>query len=151
MNPQHILVVDDNDSIASMIEQMLTADGHGVSVARDGREALEMIARKQPELVLTDLDMPHLDGYEVCRRIKQYPATRLFPVLIVTGRNARETRLRAWELGADDFLTKPFDAVEVQARCRSLLRIKRLVDELDSAEAVVFAFARAVEAKCSYT
>src|SRR4029077_21219365 len=70
---------------------------------------------------------------------------------VMTGRGDPEGKLRAWELGADDFLPKPFDLVEVRARCRSLLRVKRLVDELDSAEGVVFAFARAVEAKCRYT
>jgi len=151
MNAQHILVVDDDDTIATLLEQLLTADGHRVTVARDGREALALVAGNLPDLILTDLDMPHMNGYEFCRRIKQEPATRLLPVLMITGRNAQEARLRAWELGADDFLTKPFDTVEVRARCRSLLRVKRLVDELDSAEAVVFAFARAVEAKCRYT
>lgn len=134
-----------------MLEHMLTADGHRVTVARDGREALALVARDRPDLILTDLDMPHMNGYEVCRRIKKEPATRLLPVLMITGRLAEEARVRAWELGADDFLTKPLDTVEVTARCRSLLRVKRLVDELDSAEAVVFAFARAVEAKCRYT
>jgi putative two-component system response regulator len=151
MNPPHILVVDDDGAIAAMLEQLLTADGHRVTVARDGREALALVAGNRPDLILTDLDMPHVNGYELCRRIKQEPTTRLLPILMITGRNAQEARLRAWELGADDFLTKPFDTMEVRARCRSLLRVKRMVDELDSAEAVVFAFARAVEAKCRYT
>jgi putative two-component system response regulator len=75
----------------------------------------------------------------------------LIPVLILTGQDAQSARLRAWDLGADDFLTKPFQAVEVLARCRSLLRVKSLVDELDSAQAVVLAFARAIEAKSAYT
>jgi len=151
MNTQDILVVDDDNTVAAMLEQLLTADGHRVTVARDGREALTLVAINRPDLIITDLDMPHLNGYELCRRIKQEPATRLLPVLMITGRDAEEARLQAWELGADDFLTKPFDTVAVRARCRSLLRVKRLVDELDSAEAVVFAFARAVEAKCRYT
>jgi putative two-component system response regulator len=151
MNAQHILVVDDNISIAALLEQLLKADGHRVSIAHDGREALDMVARSQPDLILTDLDMPHLNGYEVCRRIKIDPATRLIPILMITGGSALDVKLRAWELGADDFLTKPFDTIEVRARCRSLLRVKRLVDELESAEAVVFAFARTVEAKCRYT
>lgn len=151
MSTQDILVVDDDNTVAAMLEQLLTADGHRVTVARDGREALTLAALNRPDLIITDLDMPHLNGHELCRRIKQEPATRLLPVLMITGRDAEEARLRAWELGADDFLTKPFDTVAVRARCRSLLRVKRLVDELDSAEAVVFAFARAVEAKCRYT
>jgi putative two-component system response regulator len=151
MGPQHILVVDDSEAIAVMLEQLLVTDGYRVSLARDGREALDTVARSRPDLILTDLDMPHVNGYELCRRIKHDPATRLIPVLMITGGTAQEVKLRAWDLGADDFLTKPFDTVEVRARCRSLLRVKRLVDELDSAEAVVFAFARAVEAKSRYT
>jgi putative two-component system response regulator len=151
MDAQHILVVDDDTAIATMLQRVLTADGHRVTVAQDGRLALQSVAVDRPDLILTDLEMPEVNGYDVCRRIKQEPATRLLPVLIMTGRSEHESRLRAWELGADDFLTKPFDIVEVRARCKSLLRVKRLVDELDSAEAVVFAFARAVEAKCRYT
>ena len=134
-----------------MLEEMLTADGHRVTVACDGREAMDSAVGQPPDLILTDLDMPYMSGYEVCRRIKHDPVTRLIPVIIITGRDRLEDKLRAWDLGADDFLTKPFQSVEVLARCRSLLRVKSLVDELDSAEAVVFAFARAVEAKCRYT
>jgi putative two-component system response regulator len=148
---QHVLVVDDDATIARLLEQLLRAAGHRVTVARDGREGLDRVAERPPDLILLDLDMPALGGFEVCGRLKQDPATRLIPVVILTGQNAPEARLRAWELGADDFLTKPFLNVEVLARCLSFLRLKTLLDELDSAEAVVFAFARAVEAKCRYT
>src|SRR6267378_1907810 len=79
------------------------------------------------------------------------PATRLIPIVMVTAQGAFQNRLDAWEYGADDFLSKPFHLVEVTARCRSLLRIKRLIEERDSAEAVVFALARTVEAKSPYT
>src|SRR5258708_2935976 len=151
MDAQHILVVDDDNAIALLLQRVLTMDGHRVTVAQNGRRALASVAVDRPDLILTDLDMPEMNGYDVCRQIKQEPATRLLPVLMMTGRSEQEARLRAWELGADDFLTKPFDLVEVRARCKSLLRVKRLVDELDSAEAVVFAFARAVEAKSAYT
>lgn len=150
-SPQTILVVDDDQAITSLLEMFLSADGHQVRLAHDGREALASVAADPPDLVLTDLDMPNLDGYEVCRQLRQQPSTRLLPILIITGRHAQEAKLRAWELGADDFLTKPFDSVEVRARCWSLLRVKRLVDELESAEVVVFALARTVEAKCRYT
>ena len=95
--------------------------------------------------------MPHVDGYEVCRRVKQDPATRLIPVVIITGNNASDAKLQSWDLGADAFLRKPLHLVELAARCRALLRTKRLTDELDTAEAVVFALARAVEAKSPYT
>lgn len=147
----HILVVDDDKSIAMLLMQILTGEGYQVSCAGDGREGLSLIARNPPDLVLLDLDMPLMGGYEVCRRIKQDPTTRLIPVLILTGQSSSEARLKGWELGADEFLTKPFHFVDVRARCRSLLRVKRLIDDLDSAQSVVFALARAVEAKSPYT
>jgi putative two-component system response regulator len=146
-----ILVVDDNSGTASLLEQLLVAEGHQVTIAADGVDALAQIAVQPPDLVLLDLDLPLLSGYEVCRRLKEDPATRWIPVVIITGHSAGDAKLTSWEFGADDFLAKPFQCVEVVARCRSLLRVKRLLDELDSAEAVVFAFARAVEAKSNYT
>jgi putative two-component system response regulator len=150
-NGNRILVVDDNRSTVRLLQQVLGAEGHNVTVAGDGLEALSRIALNPPDLILLDLDLPELNGYEVCRRLKQSPDTRWIPIIILTGQSASEFKLQCWDLGADDFLTKPFQTVEVVARCRSLLRVKRLVDELDSAEAVVFAFARAVEAKSPFT
>src|SRR5262249_41741140 len=144
-------VVDDNRATARLLEQVLVAEGHRITLAGDGVEALARIGERPPDLVLLDLELPILSGYEVCRTIKENPATRWIPIIIITGQGASEFKLQCWELGADDFLTKPFQCVEVVARCRSLLRVKGLVDELDSAEAVVFAFARAVEAKSPYT
>jgi putative two-component system response regulator len=150
--PAHrILVVDDNRTNALLLERVLVGEGHQVDTASDGQEALDVVLRQCPDLILLDLDMPRVDGYEVCRQVKSNPATRLVPIVIVTAQNAFDAKLRAWELGADDFITKPFQCLEVVARCRSLLRIKRLVEERDSAEAVVFAFARVVEAKSPYT
>lgn len=146
-----ILVVDDNRTNALLLERVLLGEGHLVDVASDGQEALERILNHPPDLILLDLDMPRIDGFEVCRRVKNDPATRFIPIVIVTAQNAFDAKLKAWELGADDFITKPFQCLEVVARCRSLLRIKKLVEERDSAEAVVFAFARVVEAKSPYT
>jgi putative two-component system response regulator len=148
---QRILVVDDNPSVSHLLQQMLVAEGHAVETAGDGMDALETVARHAPDLILLDLDMPRLDGFEVCRQLKTSPVTRLIPVIIITAQTAFESKLQAWDLGADDFLTKPFQRVEVLARCRCLLRIKGLVEERESAEAVVFALARAVEAKSPYT
>jgi putative two-component system response regulator len=146
-----ILVVEDDPATAQLLRQVLIAEGHQITTAGDGAEALGLLAEQPPDLLLLDLDLPVLNGYEVCRQIKDNPVTRLIPIIIITGRPASEAKVRSWELGADDFLTKPFRCFEVAARCRSLLRVKRLIDELDSAEAVVFAFARAVEAKSPYT
>jgi putative two-component system response regulator len=146
-----ILVVDDDLVVATLVQRVLESDGHQVQVARDGLAALDMVAEAQPDLVVLDLEMPGMSGLDVCFRLKQAPATRLLPVLILTGRHACDARVPAWELGADEYLSKPPRPGDLVARCRSLLRLKRLVDELDSAEAVVFAFARTVEAKSRYT
>ncbi|MFN4260474.1 MAG: HD-GYP domain-containing protein [Gemmataceae bacterium] len=147
----HVLVVDDHRTNALLLKQILLGEGHHVAIAHDGIEALRQLESRRPDLILLDLDMPKLDGYEVCRRIKKDSHTSLIPIIIITAQTAFEAKMRAWELGADDFITKPFQCLELVARCRSLLRIKRLVDERDTAEAVVFAFARAVEAKSPYT
>jgi putative two-component system response regulator len=147
----HILVTDDDRAVSSLLRHLLEGAGHRVTVACDGRAALAAAAADPADLFLLDVDMPHLSGFEVCRRLRQNPATRLVPILMLTGREPTDARLRAWELGADDFLTKPFVNIDVLARCRSLLRVRRLIEELDSAEAVVFAFAAAVDAKCPYT
>jgi len=147
----HILVVDDEPAITKLLRLLLEADGHRVVVAANGQIALDRVAECRPDLVILDIDMPELGGYEVCRRLKSAAATRLLPILVLTGTGAAGARLQAWELGADDFLTKPFQALEVSARCRSLLRQKQLVDALDTAESVVFTLARTIEAKSAHT
>jgi putative two-component system response regulator len=146
-----VLVADDEPAITSLLRRVLEADGHEVVMAADGQAALDRVAERHPDLVILDLDMPRVGGFEVCRQLKSGPDTRLLPVLVLTGTGAADARVRAWDLGADEFLTKPFQTLEVAARCRSLLRQKDLVDALDSAESVVFALARAIEAKSAYT
>jgi putative two-component system response regulator len=151
MSAHRILIVDDDCNIRNVLSHFLKADGYEVLTAQDGSEGLTLGTENQPDLILTDVDMPEMDGFEMCRRLKENPSTRFIPIVMVTGRDASEDKMSAWDSGADDFLTKPLHVVEVRARCRSLLRIKDLVGELDSAETVAFAFARAVEAKCRYT
>src|SRR5579885_787365 len=146
-----IVVAEDDPCNARLFQQVLRAEGHEVCLAADGAEALALIAARKPDLILLDLEMPHVNGHEVCRRVKQDPATRLIPIVIVTAEDNFASKLRSWEFGADDFLSKPLHGAELAARCRSLLRVKRLIDELDTAEAVVFALARTVEAKSAYT
>jgi putative two-component system response regulator len=146
-----ILVVDDNAFITSLLCQGLTAEGYDVTATNDGLHALDLISSSMPDLIFLDIEMPGLTGDEVCRRLKSHPATRFIPVVMISGLDAFPNKIAAWDYGADDFLTKPFHMVEVVARCRSLLRIKRLLEERDSAEAVVFALARAVEAKSLFT
>ncbi|HUR54751.1 MAG TPA: HD domain-containing phosphohydrolase [Gemmataceae bacterium] len=146
-----VLVVDDEPAISRLLQRVLESQGHRVIVASDGREALDRVGEQPPDLVVLDVDLPQLNGFEVCRRLKATPATRLLPVLMLTGTSTPNARLTGWDLGADEFLTKPFQPLEVAARVRSLLRQKELVDALDSAEAVVFALARTIEAKSGYT
>jgi putative two-component system response regulator len=146
----HILVVDDDPFIGSLLVRGLGPEGFRIEVVRDGAHALERVRRDRPDLILLDVDMPGLRGDEVCRRLKGDPATQFIPIVMITG-GMNSNKVTAWGDGADEFLTKPFHLAEVSARCRSLLRIKRLTEERDSAEAVVFALARAVEAKSPYT
>ena len=148
---RRVLVVDDNAFITSLLTHRLTAEGYEVTSTNDGLLALDLISNSPPDIIVLDIEMPGLTGDEVCRRLKTNPRTRLIPVVMITGLDAFPNKTAAWDYGADDFLTKPFHMVEVVARCRSLLRIKRLTEERDSAEDVVFALARAVEAKSLYT
>jgi putative two-component system response regulator len=148
---RRILVVDDDPTVGAALDYILKNEGYDVARARDGRGALAVVAARPPDLILLDLNMPQMGGFEVCRRVKADPATSLLPIVILTGESEGEARLQAWEAGADDFLTKPFQVVDVLARCRSLLRTKQLVDELDSAQSVLFALARTLEAKSRYT
>lgn len=147
----YVLVVEDDPTIARFLARLLAQDGHQVAVARTGDEALARVAAHPPDLVLLDLGLPGMGGLEVCRWVKANPGTRLTPVLILTGEDPTEARLVAWEAGADEYLTKPARAADVAARARSLLRLKAALDELDSAQATLSAFARAVEAKSPYT
>lgn len=116
-------------------------------VAGDGHAALAAVAQHKPHVVLLDVNMPGPTGIEVCREIKHSPATRLTPVIMVTGMAQREKRIESLEAGADDFLGKPVDTQELLVRVRSLVRIKRYTDDLDSAASILMAIAVMVEAR----
>jgi putative two-component system response regulator len=147
----NVMVVEDDAAVARLTEQLLVQEGHQVQCCNNGEEALRRIEEQPPDLILLDLDIPGLNGFQVCERIKTNLKTRLIPVVIVTGEMASKVKVRTWKLGADEFLSKPFVAEELIARVRSLLRAKSLVDELDNAQSVVFALARAIDAKCRFT
>lgn len=142
-----ILVVDDDAVNRELLEEFLHAEGLDVVTAPDGRSSLQQFARLQPDLVLLDVNMPFLDGFEVCRRLKSNPDTRLTPVVLVTGLSAAEDRVKGIKAGADGFLSKPFDQNELLAHVRSLLSLKAYTDELERAESVLFALARTIEGK----
>ncbi len=150
MSPQ-ILVVDDDSAIRDVIKGLLEGEGLDVVTATQGKEALELFEQLDPDLVLTDVEMPVMDGFELCRLIKSNPDRRLTPVVIVTGLSVVDDRVKGIEAGADDFISKPFDELELLARTRSLLRLKRYTDELERAETVIYALSRAIEAKDPYT
>jgi len=143
--------VDDNAAVRELLAELLRTQGLTVITASTGLAGLEEFARHWPDLVLLDVVMPDLDGFEVCRRLKRDPETRLTPVVLVTGLSVTEDRVRGIEAGADDFLSKPVDRNELFARVRSLLSIKAYTDELERAESVLFALARSIEGKDPYT
>lgn len=146
-----ILVADDDTFNLDLVREMLEREGLEVVSAADGRSALEEFVRSKPDLVLLDVTMPYMDGLEVCRHIKKDMEKRLIPVVLITGLSAVEDRVRGIKAGADDFLTKPFERIELVARVHSLLSRKAYTDELERAEAVLFALARSIEAKDPYT
>ena len=125
-----VLVVDDIPVNVRLLEAKLSAEYYDVVTASSGAEALEMIKSAPPDIVLLDVMMPEMDGFEVCRRIKAEPATALLPVIMVTALNEQSDRITGLEAGADDFLTKTVRDMALFARLRSLLRVKMLLDEL---------------------
>ncbi len=146
-----MFVVDDIAGNCRLLESLLAADGHVVRTARDGDEAMRAVHDAPPDLVLMDVMMPHVDGFEACGAIKEDPSRRLTPVVLVTSLSDTASRIRGMEAGADDFISKPFDAPELRARVRSLLRIKRYTDDLDSAESVIVSLALTIEARDATT
>ena len=146
-----LLIVDDEPRNVEVLTRLMTRLGYDVVTAPDGESALLSVGRDRPDLVLLDVNMPGMDGIEVCRRIKTDPATRLIPVVLVTTLKESEDRLRGIDAGADDFLTKPPVMAELEARVRSLTRLKRYTDELDSAESVILSLGLTIEARDPYT
>jgi cyclic di-GMP phosphodiesterase len=142
-----ILIVDDDEDQRRVLELLLKHYGFEVITAPDGEAGLRRIRSEKPDLILLDVNMPGLDGFQVCKRIKANPETRLTPVVLVTALTAVGDRVRGIEAGADDFLSKSVDQNELLARTRSLLKLKAYVDELENAEAVLYSLARSIEAR----
>ena len=146
-----VLVVDDNPGDVRLVRTLLVEQGYAVHTAANGRDALEIIGREPLDLVLSDVMMPEMDGFELCRALKHDPATRLIPFVLITGLRDVEDKIKGIDAGADDFLAKPFNFDELTARVRSLVRLKRFTDELDSAESVITSLALTIEARDRYT
>ena len=126
-----ILVVDDEPRNVKILQIQLKARGYTVYTAADGLEALDVVEKEMPDLILLDINMPKMDGFEVVKQIRADAATEFIPIVMITAlRDTRENRIKSIEAGADDFIEKPFDSLEVLARVRSLLRIKQYQDTL---------------------
>ena len=145
--PGTVLVVDDSELMRRLLERLLVAEGHVVLTAADGDEAVEMARLATPDVVLMDVRMPRRGGFDACRTLKSLAATRLVPIVLMTGSAERQDRIHAIEAGADDFLTKPVDEAELRARMSSLIRLKRYTDELDSAQSTMLSLALTIEAR----
>jgi adenylate cyclase len=139
-----ILVVDDTPQNIKLLEVLLTAQNYKVLTAASGEEALSVVAADEPDLVLLDIVMPGIDGYEVCRRLRSDAATRILPIVMVTASGGQE-KVKALDVGADDFITKPFDKSELLARVGSLLRIKEYHDTVLAQQAELADWTRTLE------
>lgn len=146
-----VLVADDQDSNRELLKELLTAQGYTVIAVSDGAAALAELAQTPIDLVLLDVMMPRMNGFEACERIKANPDTYLIPVILITALSDKQDRLEGIKAGADDFLTRPVDRTELLARVRSLLKLKQRTDELERAESVLFTLARSIEGKDPYT
>lgn len=146
-----ILVADDEVVNRSFAREVLRREGYDVIEATNGVEAVDLVCRERPDVVLLDLMMPRLNGFEVCKTLKSDPNTRLIPVVVITDQRDLESKLQAVNLGADDFLAKPFNVTELGTRVRSLVALKRFTDELDVASKIFENLAHAVESRDRYT
>ena len=124
-----ILVVDDQPSNVKLLRIKLSKEGYDVVEAANGREALARVVSDAPDLVLLDVMMPGMNGYDACRRIKERETNGFLPVILVTAKTETEALIEGFEAGADDYVTKPFKPVELLARVRAMLRIRHMVQE----------------------
>ncbi|MGE5307075.1 MAG: adenylate/guanylate cyclase domain-containing protein [Alphaproteobacteria bacterium] len=143
--PAKILVVDDTPKNVKLLADLLAVKGYSVVTAASGSEALTRLQSDQPDLILLDVVMPEMSGYEVCRKIRENPATVALPVVMVTALDPSEERIKGIEAGADDFLTKPINQPELLARVRSLLRVKELYDKVQAQAAELSEWNKSLE------
>jgi putative two-component system response regulator len=142
-----VLAVDDNEHNLQLLEEYLGTWGYDVVFARDGAQALQLYPRVNPSIIVLDVMMPVMDGYDACARIKEQPGGRTIPILMLTALTGTEEKIRALQCGADDFLNKPINKDELRTRIRSLIKIGNLRKELDSSENIILTLNYALENK----
>ena len=142
-----VLAIDDDPKVLELMGTALRRLGYDVSQCLDGTTGYQRAVEHKPDVILLDLRMPNVDGIEVCRKLKQNSDTSLSPVVFLTGHGSRTARIEALDVGASDFLSKPTDLMELEARVRNLVAFHRMTLDLDSAEQVIFTFAKALEAR----
>jgi putative two-component system response regulator len=142
-----VLAIDDHSAALHVLEAAAEIAGFRFTGTTSAREGLKLAASLEPDVVITDVTMAEMDGFEVCKTLKSTRETQFIPVILVTSLDGRADRIRGIEVGCDDFVTKPFDRVTLTARIRSLSRMRRLTESLDDAEKVLESLARSVEAK----
>lgn len=129
--PSRILIADDNQQNCELLEAYLNGEGYVIDFSNDGEATLQQVEREQPDLILLDIMMPRMSGYEVCARLKKADATCDIPIIMVTALNESGDIEKAVNAGADDFLSKPVNKLELTTRVRSLLRVRHLTNERD--------------------
>ncbi len=141
------MIIDDLRENIDLIKTLFINDSYNFITTTSGEEGISLINQTPPDIILLDILMPGMDGFEVCKRLKNDHRTKFIPIIMVTGMHDHKSKLKGIEMGADDFITKPIDIFELKARVASLLRIKEYTDQLQSAEQIIFNIALSVEAK----
>jgi len=148
---KRVLLVDNEVRMAKEVKTLLEGEGYEVQLAENGKTALEAFHEMPPDLVLSDIALRHMNGFDLCKKIKSDPATEQIPVILITGLTRPDDKIRGIEAGANDFIGKPYDPAELKTRVRSALRLKQLRAQLENIDEIIVAFARAVEARDPYT
>jgi putative two-component system response regulator len=148
---KNILLVDDEIRIAQEVKVLLEKEGYAVTIVPNGKRAMEEIKENPPDLILSDIVIRHINGFDLCRYVKTDPATKDIPVILITGLQRPDDKIKGIQVGANDFIGKPFDPMELKVRVASALEMKILQATLVNVDEVIFAFSRAVEARDPYT
>ena len=130
-NREKILIVDDEAPMRQLLQEALSPEGYTMLTAVDGKDALDQVLAHQPDLILLDLHMPKLDGVTLCKALRVYKETHSIPIIMITALSARNRLEECIAAGADDFITKPFDLLELKIRVRTMLKFKHVKDEVD--------------------